>query len=207
MRFTSSIVAVLAIGSTNASSHLRSAAIASDTVAGEEPDQAKAVLRMVMQEESQDNRFLQDGGATDMDTMERKKAATLQRYEKRNTLEDDDQAPAYAIYPELAIESQMDDDLTTQSVMESEFRPKTATQNDFGIKIVGGEVSDPNEFPFFGTFQLSVLLVPKPTSLFRNGTTLIAKLPTAPISGQMSWYAQVARKGRIPFKVILVVHL
>jgi len=77
-----------------------------------------------------------------MDSLERKKAATLA---KMNAAEGRE-TPAYELHLKEASEV-IDpiDDLTTESTIESD--PESATQSDFGISIVGGDPSDPNEFP------------------------------------------------------------
>lgn len=94
-------------------------------------------------------------GPESMDSMERKKAATVEKYKRMNTLNGHD-VPAYVIHlKEPSMESM--DDLIDNSVIEPTIESvigsdhEKGTNNDFGIKIVGGEESGPDEFPYFGT--------------------------------------------------------
>jgi len=162
MRFTSSILVAIAAfagsGNTHVSGHLRSSTSSNDPIDGEQPQRVKAALYMTM-EGPQDECMLQDGTA-DIDSLERKTQATMEKYgpEDVNYLVDDE-VPGYEIYPKEGIGYV--DESTTQAIIESPIKSVHDTEgydNNFEVKIVGGDVSDPNEFPYFGTWQYMIAL-------------------------------------------------
>jgi len=164
MRLTSAtfVITVVTVSSlsrtTHAVGHLRSSVIEddSDHHAERRLHQGKAILQM---KEFHEGRLLQDNGSdTLIDSQERKKQATLTKYEKMNEISGDP-VPAYALHIKSAEESTiveavaepMDGSIDDDPFDESQ--PETASPNDrFGISIVGGDPSDTNEFPYYGTF-------------------------------------------------------
>jgi len=97
---------------------------------------------------------------SNVDMGKQKEKASLEKHEKMHAPVGDT-VPAYEIHPKDSMGSV--DELTTQSVSNTVVlsgRVKSAMEstsdamnaNDsFGIKIVGGDASDANEFPYFGT--------------------------------------------------------
>jgi len=198
MRIIFGILFVATIGGTTHGTGLRSSIINGDPSSNEDYHGLEAVEHMNESEHA----------GNDMDSLERKKEATLVKYEdeKMDSLSRDGGVPHYAVHMKEAIESEeasveeFIDESVAQSFFESAVKSSsephyamhlkepiesvdesteeiidesmaeslvesgiestgesssdsetTTFDNDFEIKIVGGDPSDPNEFPYFGT--------------------------------------------------------
>jgi len=151
MKLNSAIVVLASLASSaRASDHLRSR---KNNGHVEEQEIVEAFVHM--KENPQGTRLL-EGSHEGMTSEEKKRQATQEKHEKM--MDEAMMTVPDAPYSELILK-ETDGDSIDDYISEY-----NETSSDFGINIVGGEVSDENEFPYFGTLCLA-------RRLLRGGST------------------------------------
>jgi len=143
MKLNSTIVVLASLtGSVYASDHLRSR---NDIAHVEEKETKKTFEAFVYMKQSPDRSRLLHRSHETMTSEEKKRQATLEKHEKMDALQDEVMMTVPgAPYSELTLKE-------TNGYIDDFIPDNNGTSSDFGINIVGGEVSDENEFPYYGT--------------------------------------------------------
>jgi hypothetical protein len=141
MKFTNAIIVIASIVcQTHASGHLRSSSASKKSDPIDKNQGARYLVEVSMNMKGQaDSRTLEESNETLASELhyQKKLDATLKKQEKMMALGDETiTPPSYALHPKEPTKP----------------KPEVAEANtDYGINIVGGDISDANEFPYFGT--------------------------------------------------------
>jgi hypothetical protein len=166
MKFTSTIILIASIASnTHAAENLRAGASSTPGIDESEQEQAppaEGLLLLAVQEENPNNRSLKGGddrvasvlvaksGGADELHAEEQREATREKHQKMTTPLDETSTttgdmPSFEMTP-------------IEAPMEPYAEEAGTNSSDFGISIVGGDVSDAGEFPYYGESFLRPIL-------------------------------------------------
>ena len=140
MKFTKVIIVMASIVcKTRASGYLRSSGEGKNTEPSDDQKGGYLVEASVHMKGQPDSRTLEESDETLASELhnQKKLEATLKKQEKVKPLGDEATIPSYVLYPK--------EDSTNENSDVAE------TISDFDVNIVGGDISDANEFPYFGT--------------------------------------------------------
>jgi hypothetical protein len=173
MKFTSAILLIASIVSnTHAVGNLRSGTKTPGIDESEKP--ASPAEGVLVLKENHNNRDLEgdndhmanilgdeSGSEGDLDAEEQREATREKRQKMKAPLDETTTTPADT--PSFEMKPK---EVPTESYPE-----ETESDNiDFGINIVGGDASDPNEFPYYGTSLLHT--IPKETQYLKDESSL-----------------------------------
>jgi hypothetical protein len=141
MKFPKVVIVIVSIVcNTHASGHLRSFGAGKNTDPSDDQQEGGYLVEASVHMKGQpDSRTLEDIDETLTSELHNqlKLEATLKKQEKVKPLGDEATIPSYVLYPKK--------DSTNENPDVAE------TNSDFDVNIVGGDISDANEFPYFGT--------------------------------------------------------
>ena len=146
MKFPKVVIVMASIVcKTRASGYLRSSREGKNSDPSDDQEGGYLVEASVHMKGQPDSRTLEESDETLASELhnQQKLEATLKKQEKVKPLGDEATIPTYVLYPK--------EDSTNEN---SDAEPIS----DFDVNIVGGDISDANEFPYFGTLPMHLTL-------------------------------------------------